>query len=65
MGDTAAWQKGNHDFKFGVDMIHNYDIMNNTYEGNGVYTYSYIGNYFADLLNEGNARPVCATAPAR
>jgi outer membrane receptor protein involved in Fe transport len=59
LGDTAAWQKGNHNIKFGVDMIHNYDIMNNTYEGNGVYTYSYIGNYFADLLNEGNTTGVC------
>jgi outer membrane receptor protein involved in Fe transport len=55
VGDTAAWIKGNHDVKFGVDMVHNYDIMNNTYEGNGTYTYSYIGNYFADLLNEPNS----------
>jgi outer membrane receptor protein involved in Fe transport len=53
VGDTAAWQKGNHNIKFGVDLLHNYDILNNTYEGNGVFTYSYIGNYFADLLNEG------------
>jgi outer membrane receptor protein involved in Fe transport len=53
VGDTASWQKGNHAFKFGVDMIHNFDILDNTYESNGVYTYSYIGNYFADLLNEG------------
>jgi hypothetical protein len=59
LGDTAAWQKGSHNVKFGLDMIHNFDIMNNTYEGNGVYTYSYIGNYFADLLNEGNATGVC------
>ena len=59
VGDTAAWQKGNHNIKFGVDMIHNYDLLDNTYEGNGVYTYSYIGNYFADLLNEGSATGVC------
>jgi len=67
IGDTAAWQKGNHNIKFGVDMVHNYDVLNNTYEGNGVYTYSYIGNYFADLLNEGNsfgatAHGVCNSA---
>jgi hypothetical protein len=30
--------------------------MNNTYEGNGVYTYSYIGNYFADIYNEAFAK---------
>ncbi|MGA2672757.1 MAG: carboxypeptidase regulatory-like domain-containing protein [Terracidiphilus sp.] len=59
VGDTAAWQKGNHNIKFGVDMVHNYDILNNTYEGNGVYTYSYIGNYFADLLDEGSSTGVC------
>jgi hypothetical protein len=59
VGDTAAWIKGNHSLKFGVDMIHNYDLMNNTYEGNGVYTYSYLGNYFADLLNEGKSTSVC------
>jgi hypothetical protein len=59
VGDTAAWLKGNHAVKFGVDMIHNYDILNNTYESNGVYTYSYIGNYFADLLNEGKSAGVC------
>ena len=59
IGDTAAWLKGNHAIKFGVDMIHNYDLLNNTYESNGVYTYSYIGNYFADLLNEGNSTGVC------
>jgi outer membrane receptor protein involved in Fe transport len=68
VGDTASWQIREHNIKFGVDVIHNYDIMNNTYEGNGVYTYSYIGNYFADLLNEGGSKGVCnsngVTAPA-
>ena len=47
--DTAYWIKGNHTFKFGVDTLHNYDLMNNTYESNGDYSYSYIGNYFADV----------------
>ena len=59
IGDTAAWQRGNHSVKFGVDTIHNYDLMNNTYESNGYYTYSYLGNYFADVLNEGNTIGVC------
>jgi len=59
VGDTANWQLGNHTVKFGVDLIHNDDLINNTYEGNGVYTYSYIGNYFADLLSEGTATGVC------
>ncbi len=59
VGDTAAWQKGNHNIKFGIDFLHNYDIMNNTYKNNGDYSYSYIGNYFADLLNEGGTGGAC------
>lgn len=59
VGDTAAWEHGNQNIKFGIDMLHNYDLINNTYEGNGVYTYSYIGNFFADVLNEGAANGVC------
>ena len=59
VGDTANWQMGNHTIKFGVDLIHNDDRLSNTYESNGVYTYSYIGNYFADLLSEGTATGVC------
>jgi hypothetical protein len=59
VGDTAAWQLGNHNIKFGVDLLHNYDILNNTYKNNGDYAYTYMGNYFADLLNEGNAKGAC------
>jgi len=59
VGDTASWQIANHTLKFGVDMINNDDRLSNTYESNGVYTYSYIGNYFADLLSEGTATGVC------
>jgi hypothetical protein len=56
VGDTAAWQKGNHNIKFGVDMVHNYDLqVVGGSDPNGYYTYSYIGNYFADLLNESNS----------
>jgi hypothetical protein len=59
VGDTAAWQKGNHNIKFGVDLLHNYDILNNTYKNNGDYAYTYMGNYFTDLLNEGNTKGAC------
>ena len=47
--DTAYYEIGNHSIKFGADILHNDDLINNLYESNGVYTYSYIGNYFADL----------------
>jgi outer membrane receptor protein involved in Fe transport len=53
--DTAYWVKGNHTIKFGVDLLHNDDLMNNTYESNGDYSYSYIGNYFADAYAAKNA----------
>ncbi|HZQ41704.1 MAG TPA: TonB-dependent receptor [Acidobacteriaceae bacterium] len=52
--DTAYWIKGNHSVKFGVDLLHNWDLINNTYESNGDYSYSYIGNYFADVYAEQN-----------
>jgi hypothetical protein len=55
VGDVLYWNKGNHSFKFGVDAVHNDDLMNNTYESNGYISYNYFGNYFNDLLNEGKA----------
>lgn len=54
--DTAYYVKGNHTFKFGADILHNYDLINNTYESNGYYTYTYIGNYLADQYNRANGR---------
>lgn len=51
VGDILYWAKGNHSFKFGVDAVHNYDLINNTYKSNGDYSYNWVGNYFNDLLN--------------
>jgi len=55
--DILYYSKGNHTFKFGGDILHNNDILNNTYESNGVYSYSYISNYLTDLAlsKSGNA----------
>jgi outer membrane receptor protein involved in Fe transport len=51
VGDTAAALFGRHSIKFGLDLLHNYDLQNNLYEGNGQYNYtSNIVNYFSDLL---------------
>jgi hypothetical protein len=47
--DTLYYNHGNHTFKFGADMLHNADLINNTFESNGVYTYGYQNNYFTDL----------------
>ena len=53
IGDTATYQAGNHNIKFGEDFVHNYDLQNNLFDGNGVYNYtSNIVNYFSDLLGK-------------
>jgi hypothetical protein len=51
IGDVLYWNKGNHSLKFGVDAVHNDDLMNNTYESNGYISYTYLGNYMNDVLN--------------
>ena len=62
--DTAYLSKGNHSVKFGVDILHNHDLINNLYEANGVYNYTYIGNYFSDLAtrNSGGTVDGCNTS---
>ena len=49
IGDTLYLSKGNNSFKFGVDIVHNYDLTNQAqyYEGNYIYTAN-LANYFAD-----------------
>jgi outer membrane receptor protein involved in Fe transport len=51
ISDILYWNKGNHSLRAGVDMVHNFDLMNNTYQSNGYFNYNYIGNVFNDLLN--------------
>ncbi len=54
IGDTASLLLGKHNLKFGEDFVHNFDLQNNLYQGNGAYTYSSsIVNYFSDLLSKG------------
>jgi hypothetical protein len=50
LGDTANWTYGNHNIKFGFDMLRNSDEINNLYESNGVYTYTTFSDFFADIL---------------
>ena len=52
IADTATWVHGNHTVKFGEDIVHNYDLENNLYSGNGSYSYSTgstLANFFSDL----------------
>jgi outer membrane receptor protein involved in Fe transport len=58
VGDILYWNRGKHSFTFGVDSVHNYDLINNTYESNGYISYSYTGNFLADLASEGKT-PTC------
>ena len=55
IGDVLHYNHGNHTLAFGVDTVHNSDLLNNLYESNGYITYSYLGNYFADLATKGSA----------
>ena len=62
IGDVAYWNKGNHSFRFGVDTVHNYDLMNalsastgpGTASAQGYFSYGYVGNLFNDILNTKN-----------
>jgi outer membrane receptor protein involved in Fe transport len=49
-GDTATFEHNNHALKFGFDILRNSDEINNLYESNGVYTYTYFSDFFADIL---------------
>ena len=51
VGDTGYWTHGNHNVRFGFDILRNSDEINNLYESNGVYTYTYFSDLFADILN--------------
>jgi len=73
VGDTIYWSKGNHSFKFGGDVLHNWDKTNAlsgaqtlggaslTSAGNGAYYYPVLGNLFADLNSKGHAGTCSAT----
>jgi hypothetical protein len=51
VGDVLYWNKNNHSFKFGADLLHAYDMQNNLKYIEGYYSYNYFGGYFNDLLN--------------
>jgi len=50
VADTVNWVHGNHSLKFGADILHNHDLQNNLYQGNGSYTYGSLVNYISDLV---------------
>ena len=58
-GDTLFYTRGNHSYRFGLDSVHNEDLINNTYESNGVFTYGYLSNYLADINSETTGKRTC------
>jgi len=64
--DTLHYNHGNHTFKFGADTLHNADLMNNTFDNEGVYSYSYISNYLTDLyLSQHGGSPACNSSASQ
>ncbi|HSY69071.1 MAG TPA: TonB-dependent receptor [Edaphobacter sp.] len=61
IGDVLHYTKSNHNFTFGGDTVHNWDLLNNLYEANGYIVYSYLGNYINDLLNKGKSASSCGS----
>jgi hypothetical protein len=61
IGDTLHYTHGNHNFSFGVDTVHNSDLINNTFESNGLISYAFLGNYFNDLADAAKGKDTCGT----
>jgi hypothetical protein len=59
IGDTAAFLIGKHGIRFGLDILHNYDLQktlgSSSAPPNGAYTYGSLVNYVADILKPGGA----------
>jgi outer membrane receptor protein involved in Fe transport len=60
VADVLYYQHGKHSFKFGADMVHNYDLTNQSQYYEGLFTYSSnIANYLADLGSKGMSTGTC------
>ncbi|MDE1176743.1 MAG: carboxypeptidase regulatory-like domain-containing protein [Edaphobacter sp.] len=55
IGDTASYIFRKHNIRFGVDVMHSYDVFDNLYQSNGSYFYGTIANYIADILKPSGA----------
>ena len=60
VGDNLYYGRGHHSFKFGIDVVHNYDLTNQSQYYEGLFTYSNnIANYLADLYSKGKSTGSC------
>ena len=55
IGDTASYSLGKHQIRFGLDLLHNYDLQNNVFQSNGSYSYANPALFLADILRPGGA----------
>ncbi len=54
ISDTFSILFGKHNLRIGTDNVHNYDLQNNVFEGNGFISYNNTINYITDLLLKNN-----------
>lgn len=55
--DTVTITRGNHTFKFGFDINHVNDVLDNLFDANGAYSYNNINDFIIDDLNSRSAIP--------
>jgi hypothetical protein len=49
IADTANYNRGKHNIKFGLDYLHTNDLINNLFSGFGAYSYANLTNYLSDF----------------
>jgi hypothetical protein len=55
--DTMTITAGNHTLKFGVDINHVNDVLDNLFDGNGAFSYNNISDFIIDDVNSRSAIP--------
>jgi hypothetical protein len=58
VSDTVQWTVGNHNIKFGGDLMHTYDLSQNLQYAFGGYSYSSLGAYLSDVYLSQNPATV-------
>ena len=55
--DTMTVTRGNHTIKFGLDINHVNDVLDNLFDGNGAFSYNNINDFIIDDVNSRAAIP--------
>jgi hypothetical protein len=65
VSDTMYYGHGKHSFKFGADLVHNYDLTDQSQYYEGYFAYSNnIANYLADQSSKGKSTGTCNSTQA-